>query len=48
MGTLSRQEYLTVLRERYQQSASKKERSRLINEAVENTGLTTGEEKEIL
>ena len=39
MGTRSRQEYLVVLRERYQQTASKKERSRLVNEAVENTGL---------
>lgn len=39
MGTRSRQEYLAILRERYQQTASKKERSRLINEAVENTGL---------
>ena len=39
MGTRSRQDYLAVLRFRYQQTASKKERSRLINEAIENTGL---------
>jgi hypothetical protein len=39
MSTRSRQDYLAVLRSRYQQTASKKERSRLINEAVENTGL---------
>ena len=39
MGNRSRQEYFEVLRSRYQQAASKKERSRLINEAVENTGL---------
>ena len=39
MGTRSRQDYIAVLRERYRQAASKKERSRLINEAIENTGL---------
>jgi len=39
MGNRSRQEYFLILRSRYQQLASKKERSRLINEAVENTGL---------
>ena len=39
MGNRSRQEYFLILRSRYQQMTSKKERSRLINEAVENTGL---------
>lgn len=39
MGTRSRQEYLAVLRSRYQEAESKTERSRLINDAVENTGL---------
>jgi hypothetical protein len=39
MSTRSRQEYLAILRKRYQQSASKKERSQLIDEAIQNTGL---------
>lgn len=39
MSTRSRQEYLAVLRERYQRSASKKERSQLIDEVIQNTGL---------
>jgi len=39
MSTRSRQDYFVVLRSRYQKTASKKERSRLINEAIENTGL---------
>jgi hypothetical protein len=39
MGTGSRQEYLAVLRERYRETASRKERSQLIEEAIRNTGL---------
>lgn len=39
MSTQSRLDYLAVLRERYQQAASKKERSQLIDEAIQNTGL---------
>jgi hypothetical protein len=39
MGTRSKQEYLAVLRERYQKLTSKSERSKVIDEGVQNTGL---------
>lgn len=39
MSLPSRREYLRVLSERYRKAASKKERSRLIDEGVANTGL---------
>lgn len=39
MSTRSRQEYLAVMRERYQKLASKKERSRLIDEVIQTTNL---------
>lgn len=39
MSTKSRQEYFSVLRERYRKAASKSERSLIIEEAVRNTGL---------
>ncbi len=39
MSTASRREYLRILSERYRKTASRKERSQLINEAVSNTGL---------
>ena len=39
MSTRSRQEYLAVLRERYQRLASKKERTRLVDEVIQSTGL---------
>lgn len=39
MSTRSKQEYFAVLRERYREAASKLDRTRVINEAVSNTGL---------
>lgn len=39
MSSKSRQEYFNVLRERYQNAASKKERMGILDEAVSNTGL---------
>ena len=39
MSTRSKQEYFAVLRERYRSSASKTERTKVIDEAIANTGL---------
>lgn len=39
MGTRTKQEYFAILRERYRIATSKSERSKVIDEAIENTGL---------